>query len=87
MENAIRIPRRFYDDHCERDLPAPRVCKTTKRHYWIDSTSKNLDELKADAWHYSDPRDFACEFGDYVWSICLSAKATYAAICAAENAA
>jgi hypothetical protein len=52
---AIRVPRRFYDDHTERDLPAPGILKATRSHYWIDALSRDLPELLDDAQHYADP--------------------------------
>lgn len=52
--NMIRIPKRFYVDHIERDLEAPAVLKETKSHYWIDGLSPYLDELLSDAEHYAE---------------------------------
>ena len=31
----IRIPKTFFNDHLERELPTPEVVKFTKQHYWI----------------------------------------------------
>lgn len=74
---GIKIPRRFYDDHCERDLEAPNVVRKTKRHYYIDGTSPHLAELLSDAEYY------ASEFGPD-WAdggpIRMSAKATVKAL-------
>jgi len=55
MRKAIAIPRRFYDDHVERDLPAPPIIKDTRRGYIIDGDSEHLDELLNDARFYADP--------------------------------
>tara|TARA_B100000282_G_C31631933_1_gene444291 strand:- start:109 stop:429 length:321 start_codon:yes stop_codon:yes gene_type:complete len=75
----IRIPKRFYDDHCERDLEAPGIVKETKAHYWV-AEDEHLEELLSDAKFYEDPTLFACDFGDPLWAICLSAQATVKAI-------
>lgn len=74
----IRIPKRFYDDHIERDLPAPKVSKTTKAHYYIpaDQTDE-LSELLSDAEFYSDRDHFT---DPYLLGICTSAQATAKAI-------
>ena len=81
MKNAtIRIPQRFFDDHEERDLPAPEVVKWNKRHYWIDANSEHLAELHADAFFYSDFQHWDFEFGSRLWGLCVSAAATEKAI-------
>lgn len=79
---TIRIPRRFYDDHVDRDLEAPEVLKATKSHYWIDALSPHLDELLSDADYYAD------SVGDmerHLFGLCKSAAATAAAIRAATE--
>ena len=48
----IRIPKRFYDDHAERDLESPAILKETARHYWI-AADQHLAELLSDADFYS----------------------------------
>ena len=79
MKNAtIRIPQRFFDDHEERDLPAPEVVKWNKKHYWIDANSEYLYELLSDASHYATSFDF--EFGSRLWGLSVSAAATEKAI-------
>ena len=75
----IKIPRSFYDDHCERDLEAPDVIRSTKQHYYIDGTSPHLAELLSDAEYYEDPQGF----DRHVFGLCMSAKATAKAIRAA----
>lgn len=73
----IRIPQRFYNDHCERDLPTPAVHKATRSHYWIDSQDPALSELYADADFYNDPS----HFGDpQLFGLVMSARATQEAI-------
>jgi len=52
MVNLIKIPKRFFDDHCDRDLDTPIVIKQTARHYWIDKNDLAIGELKSDAEYY-----------------------------------
>lgn len=56
MAEGIRIPKRFFVDHWERDLPTPKILKETSSHYYIDAKDEALDELISDAKHYADPR-------------------------------
>lgn len=49
-----RIPTAFYDDHTQRDLPAPPVMWKTTRHYVIDADHPDASELLEDAEFYSD---------------------------------
>jgi len=77
---TIKITKLFYDDHVDRDLPAPAIVRETKRHYFIDANSEHLDDLLADAEFYWDPTLFNCEFGDWLWGLIRSANATEKAI-------
>ena len=52
---SVRIPRAFYDDHEERQLPTPPAIRETKRHVWIDPTHPDMAELLDDAKFYADP--------------------------------
>ena len=55
MSETYKITKRFYQDHCERDLPAPDVVKETKNHFFIDATENEaMAELRSDAWFYAD---------------------------------
>lgn len=74
--SMIKIPTRFYDDHCERDLPAPPIVKETKSNYWVDADSEHLAELLDDADLYSYPSDWP----RYLFGVCMSAAATANAI-------
>ena len=69
----IRIPKRFYDDHCERDLEAPEILKETKAHYWI-AADQHLAELLSDAEFYSDYEHFPNSLG-LITSAIATAKA------------
>lgn len=53
--DIVRIPRAFYDDHNERDLPAPDPVRETTRHVWIDPADPDFQELVDDAEFYADP--------------------------------
>lgn len=69
---VIRITKRFYDDHVERDLEAPAVLRSSKRYYWIDTDNKNFDELHEDAIFYRGMwLDGA--YDSYLKPICMSA--------------
>ena len=76
----IRIPKRFYQDHVERDLEAPAIVRQSKGHYFIDATSEHFDEFSSDASFYADPACFDFEFGSHLASLILSARATERAI-------
>ena len=55
MSKTYEITKRFYQDHCERDLPAPDVVKETKNHFFIDATENEaMAQLRSDAWFYAD---------------------------------
>jgi hypothetical protein len=57
MSNFIEIPRAFYDDHVERDLPAPAKIwgKPMVKRYVICRDDPSLPELINDAQYYADP--------------------------------
>ena len=81
--NAIRIPRRFADDHAERDLPTPTLTPAGARHYMVNADDPALPELLADARHYSDPDVFSAgpdEYSDISIGLRSSARATVAAL-------
>jgi hypothetical protein len=54
MTNTVRIPRVFYIDHRERDLPTPAAIGETSRYVVIDRADPALPELIDDARHYAD---------------------------------
>jgi len=75
----IRIPRRFYDDHFDRDLDSPAILKETKAHYWIDRTDPATRELLSDALFYGQPDHF--DWSDSsLRGLIISARATATAI-------
>ena len=85
----VCIPKRFYDDHVDRDLPAPEIVRETQQHYFIDATSEHLDEFLCDANHFADPVwrikaqrkvCFDFEFGTYLAALIRSARATERAV-------
>jgi len=73
----IRVPRKFYDDHVDRDLPAPGILRSTKTHYYIDALSRDLDELLDDAKYYTEMIKYM--HPDYR-GLCRSAAATVKSI-------
>lgn len=78
---TIKITKCFYQDHVERDLPAPAIVRETKRHYFIDANSEHLSELLSDAEYYADPFNYAhAEFGSWLAALVRSARATERAI-------
>jgi len=69
---VIRITKRFYDDHVERDLEAPALIRESKRYYWIDTSDENFNELHTDAIFYRGMwLDGA--YDSYLKPICMSA--------------
>lgn len=73
-EAMIRLPKRFMDDHSERDLPTPEVVRETKTHYYVDPLDPNLPELLDDAKYYAEDVDCVPA------GIVASARATVAAL-------
>lgn len=51
----VTIPKGFYDDHAARGLVAPPVINETPRHYVIDQTHPDFEELIDDCAYYCDP--------------------------------
>lgn len=68
---VVDLPKRFYDDHVSRELPAGRVVKELRRVYRIEATRTEIDEIRSDAVHYAHPDGVWMDMG--LWS---SAKAT-----------
>ena len=80
MTKLLTIPRRFFDDHAERDLETPQIIKATKAGYTIRLDDPALPELLDDAEYYAGS---AGDMDRHVFGICMSAKATAKAIRAA----
>lgn len=83
MTHTVEIPKRFFDDHRDRDLPTPAIVEELARHYRIDLLDPYRDELICDAEHYGfggiDPR---C--GDGLFGLISSARATHRALVVAR---
>lgn len=79
MTNLIKLPKRFFDDHSERDFETPTIIKETKSHYWVDKHDPNMDELISDANYYVDMADMGA-WDRYLFGIVQSARATLKAI-------
>jgi len=54
MENLIQLPRKFYDDHTERDLPTPIAVRKNSKSVWVDVGDASLPELIEDAEYYAN---------------------------------
>lgn len=78
MTDLIRLPKRFFDDHAERDLDTPAIVRETKAHYFVRANDPALDELREDAEFY------AAEHGPDLLppGLKASAHATFAALSA-----
>jgi len=85
MQNLIKIPTKFFDDHEDRDLDTPEVVKFTQKNYWIKADDPHLGELLSDANFYAEPYIDA-KPGDYLWGLVVSARATKKAIEEAKGA-
>ena len=58
---TIKLPKRFWEDHVERGLwldsdeyGRDGYGKDVGRHYEVELTDRDIDELLSDARHYSD---------------------------------
>lgn len=77
----MKIPKRFYIDHIERDLEAPDILRETKHHYYIDASQREaLAELLSDADFYADWLTGNRNYDSYLFGIITSAVATAKAI-------
>jgi len=79
-DKMIRVNRFFYDDHIERELPAPPVLRENRTHYWIDPTHHDAAELLSDADYYADAEGFDFEAWDDGRRIVNGAKQTRRAL-------
>ena len=75
--DMIRIPRKFYDDHEERQLDTPKALRETKTHIWIDRADPVLPELLSDADFYSEIYGLDLETARW---ICPAARALLKAV-------
>ncbi len=76
-ETVFSLPRTFYDDHVDRDLPGGRIIKTTQRQVTVALTQPELAELKSDAEYYASEWR---HMGPAYRHLGQSAKATVTAI-------
>ena len=82
MNQRIRVPKRFIEDHASRDLLDLDAVKVgeTKTHYFVELSKEQAFELWSDANHYSC-KEMA---GEYIESCGLgfvsSARATRQAL-------
>ena len=55
----VQVPKKFFDDHAERELPTPHVIRETSRYYLVNRDDEAVPELIDDAMHYADGVDQA----------------------------
>lgn len=75
MTNLIKIPKRFFDDHRDRDLDTPEVIKATQNNYWISKSDPAIGELISDAEYYVVMGELGA-WDKWMFGLVLSAKAT-----------
>lgn len=73
---TVNLPTAFYADHVSRDLAGGTIVKETKRAVTVTLTAAEWSELRSDAAHYSDAKQFPKE----LHGICTSARATVKAL-------
>ena len=56
MKTEIKIPKRFFDDHKDRETPAPlpEIIRETKGHYFISCDDPGVYDLLSDAEYYAE---------------------------------
>jgi hypothetical protein len=78
MKNLIQLPRKFYDDHAERDLPTPVAVRKNSKSVWVDGADENLPELIEDAYYYAN-KDIRDGFASDCRHWCYAAERLLAA--------
>lgn len=74
-DREIHLPRAFYWDHFERDLPTPKMIQSNKAHIVVSADDPAVGDLLSDAEFYAD------RFGpDCTPGLKASARATVAKI-------
>lgn len=71
----VKLPRIFWEDHRDRDLPSGRLIKEFKHQVMVNLNREDYEELLSDARHYSSDAMGTWE-GDYAKSVKRSAKRT-----------
>jgi hypothetical protein len=67
---TINLPRAFFDDRIERELPMPQILRQTARHYVVKRDDPALADYLDDARYYARDVDAA------PMSVILSARHT-----------
>lgn len=75
---TVTIPRAFYSDHKDRDLPTPIATHCERTFLTIPLHGRETDELLADALHYADKDGPAYQSGNP--GLASSARSTVNAI-------
>lgn len=55
MMSLLRLPRLFFEDHGNRDLPTPEPVRETKKHVFVRREDAAVRDLLEDAQFYCDP--------------------------------
>tara|TARA_R100000808_G_scaffold13511_1_gene32712 strand:- start:103 stop:363 length:261 start_codon:yes stop_codon:yes gene_type:complete len=80
MTEAIKIPKRYYDDHVECDCIAPKIIRQTKQHYFIDPTENDeMAEFRSRLDLYANSH-CTQDYWESCRGIVMSAQATLVAL-------
>lgn len=79
MKHELSLPRRFYEDHADRELPCGTVLSRSASRVRVICSDAELEEIESDARHYAHP-DVAQGMGREYSGIVASARATVKAI-------
>ena len=71
---VVRLPRLFYEDHKDRELPSGSPKKWLAREVDVELTKEEYDEVLDDARHYADPANGYAAEG--YRGLVMSARAT-----------
>lgn len=53
--NTAMLPKGFFRDHRERDLPTPTIIRETRAHFEVDCADPAMADLRDDAEFYAAP--------------------------------
>lgn len=76
--DVLAVPAKFYDDHAERELPAPAEVRRAGSRVYIRADDPEIESLRSDAAFYADPSCMDAECCPR--GIIESAKRTLAAL-------
>lgn len=76
----IELPKQFWNDHSNRNLPSGQLLEVRKTTVVIEVTVEELNEILDDARFYSDSNYVISEMGREYIGLVSSARATVRAI-------